>query len=554
MTSPIQAINAIFHLFGIKTIKGRILFLNTLLLAVSLGAISSIYLSVQSDAASINMAGRQRMLSQRVAKESLLVTQGEELRTTANKTISLFERSHKQLLQGNPELGIEAAVNPEVRSQLAKVDQHWRKYVIILTEFMDSREKKHLAAIKTQSMIVLKEMDQAVKIMENLAEKEIISQAINAIIMIGVILFFSLLIFIFVNVRLVKPLQELVIAFNRGSDGDISTGLPDTEGTGEMSQAFRAYNAMLDSFSKMLSTVSQSARTVGTMSDQQTVLVENTVGGVQAQHLEINQVATAMTEIAISVQEVAENAKQTAGAASSANTEANNCTHIMTGTIDSMNDMRNRIQSTAEVITKLEGESHEISHVLDVISSISEQTNLLALNAAIEAARAGEHGRGFAVVADEVRALASKTKGATNEINTMIERLQTQVREAVAEMKVSQDDVSNSTSLAEEAGVALDKIVGEINEISQMMSEIAISTLQQSQATDELERNIINISSSSESTSIMAKQTLDAAKNIGKKMCELRTHSAHFTINETLETPHLPEHTPPTHIDDDVLF
>jgi len=527
--------------------------LNALLLMVGIGATSSIYLSVQSDAANINMAGRQRMLSQRLAKEVLMVAQGVGRRTAVEETIALFERSHNKLLVGDPTIGITAATNPEVRSQLESVEQLWKGYIKELIGYLDNRDQAHLLAIKEQSVVVLKEMNQAVKMMEALAEKRVISQAWNAVIMIAVILFFCLIIFIFVNNKLVNPLRELIVAFNRGAKGDISGNLPDDGGAGEMSEAFRAYNVMIESFSAMVSTVAQSASAVGVMSDKQSVLVESTVQGVQAQHFELDQVATAMTEMAASVLEVASHAEQTASAALAANTEATDCSHIMADTISSMDGLRDRVESAAQVITRLEGESQEISKVLDVIRSISEQTNLLALNAAIEAARAGEHGRGFAVVADEVRALASKTKGATDEINDMIQRLQTQVRKAVAEMKISQDDAGNSASQATEAGTALDKIVIGINEITQMMSEIATSTLQQSTASDELGRNVTNISSSSESTSIMASQTLDATRCINSKMSELRTQASCFKTNKKYDQPKTGEEIADT-VNDDVLF
>ncbi len=537
MKHIVRGIQAIFRLFGVRTIKGQVLFLNTLLLLVAVGAIGSIYLSVQSDAANINTAGRQRMLSQRLAKEVLLVAQGAEQRTAVGKTIALFEASHEKLLLGDSAMGINPATDRAVRSQLVKVERLWKDYLKDLNGYLNTKDYEHLTAIKSTASVVLEEMNRAVKMMEALAEKATLTQAWYAMIMILVILFFSLIIFLFVTTRLVTPLQQLTTAFDRGAKGDFSEALPDEGGTGEMSVAFRAYNVMTESFSGMVGAVFGSAASVAKLGDKQSKLVESTVLGVRAQHSETDQVATAMTEMDASVQEVAQNIEHTAEAARSANTKAKDSSRIMTVTIGSMDRLRDGVESSAQVITQLEDESKKISTVLEVISSISEQTNLLALNAAIEAARAGEHGRGFAVVADEVRALAAKTKGSTDEINTMIERLQDQVREAVAAMKKSRDDASNSANQASEAGNSLEMIVSEIDTITQMTTQIATAAKEQSQVTTELSRNITNISSTSDNTSLIAEQTLEATQEINSKMIELRSHASRFRIEDVDVTP-----------------
>ncbi|MCP4042456.1 MAG: methyl-accepting chemotaxis protein, partial [Gammaproteobacteria bacterium] len=421
------------------------------------------------------------------------------------------------------------------------VERLWKAYIKDLNSFLDTKDKGLLASVNSKALTVLKEMNQAVKMMEARAEQAVLSQAWNAVIMILVILFFSFVNYRFVAVLLVSPLQQFVSAFGRGARGDFSEALPDDGDTGEMSQAFRAYNAMIESFSGMVGAVFRSASSVSAMSDQQGRLVESTVLGVRAQHTETDQVAAAMTEMAASVEEVAQNTEHTAEAARTANTNAQEGSRIMTETIGSMDQLRSRVESSSHVITQLEAESKQISSVLEVITSISEQTNLLALNAAIEAARAGEHGRGFAVVADEVRALAAKTKGSTDEINAMIERLQNQVREAVAVMKESQDDAAKSASQASDAGIVLETIVSKIDTITQMTTQIATAAKEQSQVTEELSRNINNISSTSDSTSVFAEQTLEATQDINGKMGELHSHASQFKIkgidSESAATP-----------------
>ncbi|HBB21211.1 MAG TPA: chemotaxis protein, partial [Pseudomonas sp.] len=211
------------------------------------------------------------------------------------------------------------------------------------------------------------------------------------------------------------------------------------------------------------------------------------------QQSETDQVATAINQMAVSVQDVANNAQRTAEAASRADNEAATGTEVVNRTGAAIGQLAQDIQHAGDVIHQLEAHSNDITKVLDVIRGIAEQTNLLALNAAIEAARAGEQGRGFAVVADEVRSLASRTQQSTREINDMIGALQGGARQAVEVMQRSREQAMQSVEQAEQAARSLQGINSRVNEISAMSMQIAAAVEQQSAVSENINQNIVSI-------------------------------------------------------------
>jgi len=236
---------------------------------------------------------------------------------------------------------------------------------------------------------------------------------------------------------------------------------------------------------------------------------------INAQHQKTEEIATAMNEMIATVHEVAQSATQTAAKAHEGDEDAKVGNQVISGTIDSIIQLSTNIESAEQVVKALEQDSQEIGSVLDVIQGIAEQTNLLALNAAIEAARAGEQGRGFAVVADEVRTLAGRTQDSTTQIHNMIERLQQGTTKSAIAMKESCLHANNTVVEAQNGSVAIEKINSSITEITDMTAQIASATEEQSMVAEEINRNIIQISD-------FAKETIEGSEEAAKCSQEMR--------------------------------
>ena len=325
--------------------------------------------------------------------------------------------------------------------------------------------------------------------------------------------------FIFHFTGRLAAMERLVTRIQQKND--LSIRLDDT-GRNELSRVAGAVNSMLEKFATIVTDVVGSTSTVAEKVISVLSASERTEEGVHQQHLDVDQVATAMNEMSASVKEVADNTLRAAEAANVADGKAQDGRKVVTRTIDAINALAERVEAATDAIARVEADSQEISQVMDVITAIAEQTNLLALNAAIEAARAGEHGRGFAVVADEVRTLAGRTRTSTEEIRETIERLQRQTQDAVQVMGASREQAHSTVELTSGAGASLDEIVQTVETISQMSNQIATAAEEQSQVAEEMNQRLTNIAQVTEQTTEAAQDTVTSGEEIGDEMESLR--------------------------------
>ena len=291
-----------------------------------------------------------------------------------------------------------------------------------------------------------------------------------------------------------------------------------------------AFNRMIGKFRDSLEAVAGVTRQLGEVSDRVSSVAEKTHGAVIEQRSETDMVASAMNEMSATVQEVARHATQTASASSGADEESKAGVKVATEALDGIEVLIRDIENAAQVIKRVEDDSASIGMVLGVINGIAEQTNLLALNAAIEAARAGEQGRGFAVVADEVRTLASRTQKSTEEIQQTIEQLQNGVRNAVKAMEGAQVRAHAGSECVAKAAQSLTVIAGAVGTINDMNTQIATAAEEQSAVAEEINRNITTISMIADTTSTDAQQTARISDELVQLAAELNRLVSQFRL------------------------
>ncbi|MFM5271362.1 methyl-accepting chemotaxis protein [Aeromonas veronii] len=290
----------------------------------------------------------------------------------------------------------------------------------------------------------------------------------------------------------------------------------------ELGKLAQGFNEMQSNLRMLVNEVSGSVVQLGAAAEEISAVAQQSANNMGAQQHELNQLATAMNEMQATVQEVARNTNDAASAATSASDTAAQGSETVNHSIGRIEKVATAIEETALVIRQLGDDSRNIGMVLEVIQGIAEQTNLLALNAAIEAARAGEQGRGFAVVADEVRTLAKRTQDSTSQINHIISELQQRANEAGVTMQQSQDMMSETVHTAREAGASIAEISSSVNSISHMNIQIATATEEQGAVSEELNRNVVNISNASEEVATGAKQMAQACNDLNLLATQLQ--------------------------------
>lgn len=298
----------------------------------------------------------------------------------------------------------------------------------------------------------------------------------------------------------------------------------------EVGQLAMSFNSFVGQLQSLISTIASNSQEVNRIAQNLAASSHSTQRNTEEQQQSVDMIATAMNEMGATVQEIARNADETASAAQLSSKETSKSQKIVRTSIEGINSLFEKMQSASEVIQTLAQDVGGISSVLEVIRGISEQTNLLALNAAIEAARAGEQGRGFAVVADEVRTLAQRTQESTEEINSMIQKLQNGAKDAVAAMDEGIETATSSVENANQAGSSLDSIIGTIGMISDLSIQVATATKEQSSVVEELNSHILNIKNMSDSTAIESKNINDQCNTLNNSSSELSDMVGSFKV------------------------
>lgn len=314
--------------------------------------------------------------------------------------------------------------------------------------------------------------------------------------------------------HIIKPINRVrndIIATEASSDLTIQIQV---DGQNEIDEMAIAFNSMMARFRSIIISISKSVNDVWTASKRTSDVMEEAAKGIIQQHGETDQVAVAINQMTATVEHVATNAQNASSAADRANSETDASRTVNNQSLNTIRNLSKDVSEASSVINDVARLSENIGQVLEVIGSISDQTNLLALNAAIEAARAGEAGRGFAVVADEVRILAQRTRDATEEIKQTIEQLQSGTTSSVSVMNEGVQQADNAVEQSIQAGESLENIIGMINNITELNFAIATAAKEQSEVTAEINKNVDNIRTIANNNAEAAERTVEAGEQL----------------------------------------
>jgi methyl-accepting chemotaxis protein len=329
--------------------------------------------------------------------------------------------------------------------------------------------------------------------------------------------------------QITRPLRDTLAVVERIASGDLTHTVAVTR-RDELGVLQQGIQRMGSTLRDLIGGIRDSVVQIASAAEELSAVTEQTSAGVNSQKVETDQVATAMHEMSATVAEVARNAEQASEAASTADKEARAGDKVVGEAIVQIERLAAEVLRSTDAMTLLEQESDKIGKVMDVIKAVAEQTNLLALNAAIEAARAGEAGRGFAVVADEVRGLAQRTQKSTEEIESLVAGLQNGTRQVSSIMLSSRELTNSSVTLTRKAGTSLESITLTVSNIQAMNQQIAAAAEEQSAVAEEISRSIISVRDVSEQTASASEETAASSVELARLGGQLQTMVSHFKI------------------------
>lgn len=406
------------------------------------------------------------------------------------------------------------------------------KQELLLAEYINTPSETFFSAGTDSIKVNYEIYDALIPVLDTLFKERITSlsnKRMQLLVIVLLTLFVASYLFFGFYKSVTAAVSKLKEATQKVSDGDLTVNV-DCGTEDELKAVETSLNNMIQHLNVTVKSLGTNASLLASASEELSATTNQARAGAREQQSQTDQVAIAMNEMTSTVQEIARNAELVASESQNADKEAKEGGDIITVTISSINDLSTEVAQAAEVIHELEKNSTDIGTVLDVIKSIAEQTNLLALNAAIEAARAGEHGRGFAVVADEVRTLASRTQQSTEQIQKMVTSLQSHTSKAV---QVMDSDTKRATKMAESTGgatLSLTRIVDSVTKISDISFHVASASEEQSLVSEEINRNIVRIADLSVESLNGSDQIALGSEELAKLASELEMIVSHFKV------------------------
>lgn len=374
-------------------------------------------------------------------------------------------------------------------------------------------------------------VNQGISSLSETFKEEISSSNFIVSLFLLTVIAFSFVSAIILTITITRPLAK-VTGMARDiaeGEGDLTKRL-DESGEDEVSELARWFNIFVGRLQTLISEVQNASNDCLSAVQELSQTNHRSSEGIQHQQIQTEQVATALTELASTVQSVAHDVTQVEQAAVQADGHANEGAQVVNQTTETISALAREVEQSADVILRLGQESNKIGDVLGVIKGIAEQTNLLALNAAIEAARAGEQGRGFAVVADEVRTLAGRTQQATQEIQEMIEHVQSGTAQAVKVMEHGRSQAHESVQQADRARIALAEITTSVAGIKQLVTQIACATEEESMVTEQISQSMVVINGVANENGQLSQQAATSSEQLSVKAFQLQELVGRFKV------------------------